>query len=563
MKFLCVLLIPAVLAAVPSKRVIFNTFLNSQEATRIIDTLVETLATNDNEAKCEQECHILITNQDSVFQHLCPFMCHSAQEALNHLHSPSTDPTATGKRMLFSNLLNTEESSKIIDQLVVTLSSDSSEAACETECHVLIRDSTSVFQHMCPFLCHSAQALIGNLHHTAPATGAKRLVLGNLLNTEESSKIIDQLVVTLSSDSSEAACETECHVLIRDSTSVFQHMCPFLCHSAQALIGNLHHTAPATGAKRLVLGNLLNTEESSKIIDQLVVTLSSDSSEAACETECHVLIRDSTSVFQHMCPFLCHSAQALIGNLHHTAPATGAKRLVLGNLLNTEESSKIIDQLVVTLSSDSSEAACETECHVLIRDSTSVFQHMCPFLCHSAQALIGNLHHTAPATGAKRLVLGNLLNTEESSKIIDQLVVTLSSDSSEAACETECHVLIRDSTSVFQHMCPFLCHSAQALIGNLHHTAPATGAKRLVLDTFMNNPEINVLVTGLVATLGSDPTEQACESQCITMVHADNVLHHLCPFVCHSFQSLVQKVHLTPSVSNPVHKRFMIDNSSL
>ena len=54
------------------------------------------------------------------------------------------------------------------------------------------------------------------------------------------------------------------------------------------------------------------------------------------------------------------------------------------------------------------------------------------------------------------------------------------------------------------------------------------------ISAFMNNPEINVLVTGLVATLGSDPTEQACESQCITMVHADNVLHHLCPFVCHS-----------------------------
>lgn len=52
-------------------------FLNSQEATHLIDQLVESLATNDNEAKCEQECHVLITNQDSVFQHLCPFMCHS------------------------------------------------------------------------------------------------------------------------------------------------------------------------------------------------------------------------------------------------------------------------------------------------------------------------------------------------------------------------------------------------------------------------------------------------------------------------------------------------------
>lgn len=56
---------------------LYLAFLNSQEATHLIDQLVETLTTNDNEAKCEQECHVLITNQDSVFQHLCPFMCHS------------------------------------------------------------------------------------------------------------------------------------------------------------------------------------------------------------------------------------------------------------------------------------------------------------------------------------------------------------------------------------------------------------------------------------------------------------------------------------------------------
>jgi hypothetical protein len=52
-----------------------------------------------------------------------------------------------------------------------------------------------------------------------------------------------------------------------------------------------------------------------------------------------------------------------------------------------------------------------------------------------------------------------LLNTGETGRLVDQLVKTLSSDETEAACETECHVLIRDSTSVFQHMCPFLCHS--------------------------------------------------------------------------------------------------------
>lgn len=56
---------------------------------------------------------------------------------------------------LFLDFINTQETSNIIDQLVATLSSDSSEVACEKECHILITDSTSVFQHMCPFLCHS------------------------------------------------------------------------------------------------------------------------------------------------------------------------------------------------------------------------------------------------------------------------------------------------------------------------------------------------------------------------------------------------------------------------
>lgn len=48
------------------------------------------------------------------------------------------------------------------------------------------------------------------------------------------------------------------------------------------------------------------------------------------------------------------------------------------------------------------------------------------------------------------------------------------------------------------------------------------------------NPEVNVLVTSLVAVLGSDPTEQTCEQECVVLMHADSVIHHLCPFVCHS-----------------------------
>ncbi|XP_048754983.1 uncharacterized protein LOC125665983 [Ostrea edulis] len=638
MKFLCIFLLPAVFAAVPHRRVLFDTFLNSQEATNIIDQLVGTLGTDDNEAKCEQECHVLIRNEQSVFQHLCPFLCHSAQNALQHLHSPNTDPTSTGKRLVLDSFLNTQETSNIIDQLVATLGSDETEVQCEKECHVLIRDSTSIFQHMCPFLCHSAQAIVGNVHHHtttagpvkrvlfdtflnsqeatniidqlvatlgtddneakceqechvlirsqdsvfqhlcpflchsaqnalqhlhSPTSTGKRLVLDSFLNTQETSNIIDQLVATLGSDETEVQCEKECHVLIRDSTSIFQHMCPFLCHSAQAIVGNVHHhTTTAGPVKRVLFDTFLNSQEATNIIDQLVGTLGTDDNEAKCEQECHVLIRNEQSVFQHLCPFLCHSAQNALQHLHspNTDPTSTGKRLVLDSFLNTQETSNIIDQLVATLSSDETEVQCEKECHVLIRDSTSVFQHMCPFLCHSAQAIVGNVHHhTTTAGPVKRVLLDTFLNTQETSSIIDQLVNTLSSDETEAACEKECHVLIRDSTSLFQHMCPFLCHSAQAIFNGVHHTTPATVQKRFLVDTLLANPEVSVLVSSLVSVLGSDPTEKACENECVVMMHADNVIHHLCPFICNSFQQLVSKVHIAEPVSNP-SKRFLVDS---
>ncbi|XP_061179582.1 uncharacterized protein LOC133188223 [Saccostrea echinata] len=390
------------------------------------------------------------------------------------------------------------------------------------------------------------------------------MLFDTFLNGQEATHLIDQLVATLSSDDSEAKCEQECHTLIADQNSLFQHLCPFMCHSAQQALSGLHHTDPAAGApaKRMLFDTFLNTGETGKLIDQLVATLSSDETEVQCEKECHVLIRDSTSVFQHMCPFLCHSAQAIVANIHHSGASAPVKRVLLGNFLNTEETSKIIDQLVTTLGSDDSELACEKECHVLITDSTSVFQHMCPFLCHSAQAIVNNFHH-APATAGtvqKRFLVDSFLANPEVNVLVTSLVAVLGSDPTEQACENECVTMIH-ADNVLHHLCPFVCHSFQQLVSKVHLTQPASNpSKRFLIDSFLNNPEVNVLVTSLVSTLGSDPTEQACEQQCVTMVHADNVLHHLCPFVCHSFQQLVQKVHLSPAASSPVQKRFLIDS---
>ncbi|XP_061180004.1 uncharacterized protein LOC133188551 [Saccostrea echinata] len=319
MKFLIIFCLPVVFgAAVPQKRVLFDTFLNGAEAQNVINQLVTFLSTEDNEAKCEQECHTLIANQQSLVQHLCPFMCRAAQQALSGIHA--------GKRLVFDTFLNGEEAKHLVDQLVELLATDDNEVKCESHCHTLIRNQQSVLQHLCPFLCHSAQTALAHLHspNTDPTVTGKRLVLDNFLNTQETAHLVDQLVATLGSDESEAQCEKECHVLIRDSTSVFQHMCPFLCHSAQAIVNMGHHNTPPP-AKRLVLDTFLNTQETAHIVDQLVATLSSDETEVACEKECHVLIRDSTSVFQHMCPFLCHSAQAIF-NRGHTTAATAVKR---------------------------------------------------------------------------------------------------------------------------------------------------------------------------------------------------------------------------------------------
>lgn len=58
------------------------------------------------------------------------------------------------KMFFFLALLNGQEARNIIDQLVTFLSSDTSEAKCESECHTLIANPQSTLQHLCPFMCH-------------------------------------------------------------------------------------------------------------------------------------------------------------------------------------------------------------------------------------------------------------------------------------------------------------------------------------------------------------------------------------------------------------------------
>uniref|UniRef100_A0A8W8MW35 Uncharacterized protein n=2 Tax=Magallana gigas TaxID=29159 RepID=A0A8W8MW35_MAGGI len=173
MKCLIIFLLPVAFAAsVQQKRVIVDTLLNGQEARNIIDQLVTFLSSDTSEAKCESECHTLIANPQSTLQHLCPFMCHLAQQTIGGLHH--------NKRLVFDTFLNGEEGRRIVDQLVEQLGTDANYAKCEQECHVLIRNQQSVMQHLCPFICHLTIDAIKSLHSptTDPAaTGKKRLYL--------------------------------------------------------------------------------------------------------------------------------------------------------------------------------------------------------------------------------------------------------------------------------------------------------------------------------------------------------------------------------------------------
>ncbi|XP_062618567.1 uncharacterized protein LOC134280155 [Saccostrea cucullata] len=326
MQILILFILPAVFgASVPEKRLLFDTFLNGEEARHLVDQLVELLATDDNEVKCESHCHTLIANQQSVMQHLCPFLCHSAQNALNHLHSPNTDPTVTGKRLVLDNFLNTAETAHLVDQLVANLGTDENEAACEKECHVLIRDSTSVFQHMCPFLCHSAQAVINSIHHTPSGSPTKRFLVDTLLANPEVNVLVTGLVDVLGSDPTEQQCERECVVLMH-ADNVLHHLCPFVCHSFQQLVSKIHLNAPASNpSKRFLVDTLLhNNPDVAVLVNTLVQTLGSDPTEAACESKCTVVVH-ADNFMHYLCPLVCHSFQSLVQKIHIDAPSGSVK----------------------------------------------------------------------------------------------------------------------------------------------------------------------------------------------------------------------------------------------
>ncbi|VDI48848.1 uncharacterized protein LOC143064854 [Mytilus galloprovincialis] len=65
--------------------------------------------------------------------------------------------------------------------------------------------------------------------------------------------------------------------------------------------------------------------------------------------------------------------------------------------------------------------------------------------------------------------------------------------------------------------------------------------KRLLLDTLLATDELKKLVNDIFSSLGGNATEQACETECHTLIQHDHLLQFGCPLVCKSFQSLVHR----------------------
>ncbi|XP_063419724.1 uncharacterized protein LOC134704868 [Mytilus trossulus] len=65
--------------------------------------------------------------------------------------------------------------------------------------------------------------------------------------------------------------------------------------------------------------------------------------------------------------------------------------------------------------------------------------------------------------------------------------------------------------------------------------------KRLLLDTLLATDELKKLVDGIFSSLGASATEQACETECHTLIQSDHLLQFGCPLICKSFQTLVHR----------------------
>merc|ERR1712033_27381 len=146
----------------------------------------------------------------------------------------------------------------------------------------------------------------------------------------------------------------------------------------------------------------------------------------------------------------------------------------------------------------------------------------CPFICNSFQSLVQRFHLNGQTS--KRFLLDNvmsLLSTTDLSKYVNLIVDQAGSDATEQQCEQSCLDIM--ANDLLDTACPFICNSFQKLVQRFHlNSQPATGpSKRFILDNVMSLLSTNDLakyVNLIVDQVGSDATEQQCETSCLDIM---------------------------------------------
>merc|ERR1711963_184935 len=93
--------------------------------------------------------------------------------------------------------------------------------------------------------------------------------------------------------------------------------------------------------------------------------------------------------------------------------------------------------------------------------------------------------------------------------------------------------------------------------------ALAVPNKRFLFDNLLDSAQVNTILQQIYDSLGSDATEQQCETQCMAILN-NALLDTACPFVCNSFQAFVNNLH--GGAGGAVQKRFIegaLDTSKL
>ncbi|KAL3831588.1 hypothetical protein ACJMK2_023325 [Sinanodonta woodiana] len=76
--------------------------------------------------------------------------------------------------------------------------------------------------------------------------------------------------------------------------------------------------------------------------------------------------------------------------------------------------------------------------------------------------------------------------------------------------------------------------------------------KRVFLGSLFDTTHLKQTVQTLLNVVGTDATENTCETECHTLLtDPSHFLHYSCPLVCHGLQSLAQSFHLVPATQAP------------